>query len=45
MLGDPNPEQEPEPSPDTMNAIALSLCGGLAESRDVSLGTSDCEPF
>ncbi|XP_028380572.1 phosphatidate phosphatase LPIN3 isoform X1 [Phyllostomus discolor] len=37
ILGDPSPEQEPEPTPDTMNAIALSLCGGLADSRDISL--------
>ncbi|KAM5304104.1 phosphatidate phosphatase LPIN3 isoform 3-T4 [Glossophaga mutica] len=36
MLGDPSPEQEPEPTPDTVDAIALSLCGGLADSRDIS---------
>lgn len=45
MLGDPNPEQEPEPTLDTVDAIALSLCGGLADSRDISLGMSDHEPF
>ncbi|XP_015452654.1 phosphatidate phosphatase LPIN3 isoform X2 [Pteropus alecto] len=33
-LGDPSPEQEPEPTPDM---IVLSLCGGLADSRDISL--------
>ncbi|XP_036085298.1 phosphatidate phosphatase LPIN3 isoform X3 [Rousettus aegyptiacus] len=33
-LGDPSPEQEPEPTPDT---IVLSLCGGLADRRDISL--------
>ncbi|XP_016074858.1 PREDICTED: phosphatidate phosphatase LPIN3 isoform X2 [Miniopterus natalensis] len=37
MLGDPNPEQEPEPAPDTVDTIVLSLCGGLADSRDISL--------
>nr|KAF6471726.1 lipin 3 [Molossus molossus] len=36
-LGDPNPEQEPEPAPDTVDTVVLSLCGGLADSRDVSL--------
>lgn len=45
MLGDPNPEQEPEPAPDTVDTIVLSLCGGLADSRDISLGMSDHEPF
>ncbi|XP_054995307.1 phosphatidate phosphatase LPIN3 [Sorex araneus] len=34
--GDPNPEQEPEPSRDTVDTVALSLCGGLADSRDIS---------
>ncbi|XP_055977654.1 phosphatidate phosphatase LPIN3 [Sorex fumeus] len=33
---DPNPEQEPEPSRDTVDTVALSLCGGLADSRDIS---------
>ncbi|VFV16932.1 phosphatidate phosphatase lpin3 [Lynx pardinus] len=32
-LGDPNPEQQPEP---TLDMIVLSLCGGLADSRDIS---------
>ncbi|XP_025325873.1 phosphatidate phosphatase LPIN3 isoform X6 [Canis lupus familiaris] len=36
-LGDPNPEQEPEPTLDTVDMIELSLCGGLADSRDISL--------
>ena len=37
-LGDCNPKQEPEPTADTADAVALSLCGGLADSRDVSMG-------
>ncbi|KAG8513410.1 Phosphatidate phosphatase LPIN3 [Galemys pyrenaicus] len=36
-LGDPTPEQEPEHALDTPDKIALSLCGGLADSRDISL--------
>lgn len=36
-LRDSNPEQEPEPSLDTVDPIVLSLCGGLADSRDISL--------
>lgn len=36
-MGDPNPDQEAEPAPDTVNTIVLSLCGGLADSRDISL--------
>ncbi|XP_014399234.1 PREDICTED: phosphatidate phosphatase LPIN3 isoform X2 [Myotis brandtii] len=36
-MGDPNPEQEPEPTLDTVDTIVLSLCGGLADSRDISL--------
>lgn len=36
-MGDPNPEQEAEPTPDTVDTIVLSLCGGLADSRDISL--------
>lgn len=39
-LRDSNPEQEPEPSLDTVDPIVLSLCGGLADSRDISLGMS-----
>ncbi|KAM9590355.1 phosphatidate phosphatase LPIN3 isoform 1-T2 [Trichechus inunguis] len=37
LLGDPKPEHVPEPTPDTVDTIALSLCGGLADSRDISL--------
>lgn len=44
-MGDPNPEQEAEPAPDTVDTIVLSLCGGLADSRDISLGMSNREPF
>lgn len=33
---EPNPEPGPEPSVDTVDTIALSLCGGLADSRDIS---------
>lgn len=40
-LRDPNPEHEPEPTLDTVDTIALSLCGGLADSRDISLGMFD----
>ncbi|KAK2492101.1 hypothetical protein MC885_014716 [Smutsia gigantea] len=36
-LRDPNPEQDPEPTLDTVDTIVLSLCGGLADSRDISL--------
>ncbi|XP_045384415.1 phosphatidate phosphatase LPIN3 isoform X2 [Lemur catta] len=36
-LGDPNPKHVPEPPLDTVDTIALSLCGGLADSRDISL--------
>ncbi|XP_057168505.1 phosphatidate phosphatase LPIN3 isoform X3 [Ursus arctos] len=36
-LGDPNPEQEPEPSLDMVDMVALSLCGGLSDSGDISL--------
>ncbi|XP_003787647.1 phosphatidate phosphatase LPIN3 [Otolemur garnettii] len=36
-LGDSNPEHMPEPLPDTADTISLSLCGGLADSRDISL--------
>ncbi|KAF4023641.1 hypothetical protein G4228_015580 [Cervus hanglu yarkandensis] len=35
-LGDCNPEQEPEPAADTAGTVVLSLCGGLADGRDVS---------
>lgn len=43
-LRDPNPEHEPEPTLDTVDTIALSLCGGLADSRDISLGMFDYGP-
>lgn len=41
LLEDPNPKQEPEPTPDTVDTVVLSLCGGLADSRDISLGMFD----
>lgn len=31
----PNPEQEPEHTQGTVDVVALSLCGGLADSRDI----------
>lgn len=40
-LGDPSPEREPEPTPDVVAMITVSLCGGLADGRDISLGMSD----
>lgn len=43
-LRDPNPEHEPEPTLDTVDTIALSLCGGLADSWDISLGMFDYGP-
>uniref|UniRef100_F1SDV3 phosphatidate phosphatase n=1 Tax=Sus scrofa TaxID=9823 RepID=F1SDV3_PIG len=39
-LGDGSPQQEPEPSPDTVDTVdtvVLSLCGGLADSGDISV--------
>ncbi|XP_012908761.2 phosphatidate phosphatase LPIN3 isoform X3 [Mustela putorius furo] len=36
-LGDPSPEREPEPTPDVVAMITVSLCGGLADGRDISL--------
>ncbi|KAM4842262.1 phosphatidate phosphatase LPIN3 [Thomomys bottae] len=36
-LGNPNPEHVPDSLQDSMDTIALSLCGGLADSRDISL--------
>ncbi|XP_066090513.1 phosphatidate phosphatase LPIN3 isoform X1 [Saccopteryx bilineata] len=36
-LGDANTEQEPEPTLDAVDTIVLSLCGGLADSQDISL--------
>ncbi|XP_077024396.1 phosphatidate phosphatase LPIN3 isoform X2 [Tamandua tetradactyla] len=35
-LQDPSTEHMPEPTPDTVDTMALSLCGGLAESRDIN---------
>ncbi|XP_071067817.1 phosphatidate phosphatase LPIN3 isoform X2 [Dasypus novemcinctus] len=35
-LLDPSPGLVPEPAPDTVDTIALSLCGGLADSRDIN---------
>ncbi|XP_077634977.1 phosphatidate phosphatase LPIN3 [Crocuta crocuta] len=35
-LEDLNPEQEVEPTLDPVDMIVLSLCGGLADSRDIS---------
>uniref|UniRef100_A0A4X1TRN2 phosphatidate phosphatase n=1 Tax=Sus scrofa TaxID=9823 RepID=A0A4X1TRN2_PIG len=43
-LGDGSPQQEPEPSPDTVDTVdtvVLSLCGGLADSGDISVGMLD----
>uniref|UniRef100_G3UAX3 phosphatidate phosphatase n=1 Tax=Loxodonta africana TaxID=9785 RepID=G3UAX3_LOXAF len=37
LLENANPEHMPEPPPDTVDTIALSLCGGLADSQDISL--------
>ncbi|XP_006144205.1 phosphatidate phosphatase LPIN3 isoform X1 [Tupaia chinensis] len=37
LLGDSLPEHTPEPTADTVDTIALSLCGGLADSRDISI--------
>uniref|UniRef100_A0A8C6QIC1 phosphatidate phosphatase n=1 Tax=Nannospalax galili TaxID=1026970 RepID=A0A8C6QIC1_NANGA len=37
LLGNPIPEHIPESTLDSMDTIALSLCGGLADSRDISL--------
>ncbi|KAM5246736.1 phosphatidate phosphatase LPIN3 isoform 2-T2 [Ctenodactylus gundi] len=36
LLGNPNPQHVPEPTPDSADAIVLSLCGGLADSQDIS---------
>lgn len=35
---DPNPDPIAESTLDSVDKIALSLCGGLADSRDISLG-------
>ncbi|XP_069845864.1 phosphatidate phosphatase LPIN3 isoform X1 [Dipodomys merriami] len=37
LLGSPNLERVPESLQDSVDMIALSLCGGLADSRDISL--------
>lgn len=43
-LGDCNAEQEPEPAADTAGTVVLSLCGGLADGRDVSAGMLSSGP-
>uniref|UniRef100_A0A8C0ZLQ4 phosphatidate phosphatase n=1 Tax=Castor canadensis TaxID=51338 RepID=A0A8C0ZLQ4_CASCN len=37
LLRNPTPEHVPESAPDSVDTIALSLCGGLADSGDISL--------
>ncbi|XP_040588756.1 phosphatidate phosphatase LPIN3 isoform X2 [Mesocricetus auratus] len=37
LLENPNPEHIEEPTLDSVDKIALSLCGGLADTRDISL--------
>uniref|UniRef100_A0A8C5K5D5 phosphatidate phosphatase n=1 Tax=Jaculus jaculus TaxID=51337 RepID=A0A8C5K5D5_JACJA len=37
LLGNPNAELMPDDTPDSVDTVALSLCGGLADSRDISL--------
>lgn len=37
LLGNANPRHVPESTLDSVDTIALSLCGGLADSRDISL--------
>jgi hypothetical protein len=41
LLRNPTPEHVPESAPDSVDTIALSLCGGLADSGDISLGMFD----
>ncbi|XP_063104421.1 phosphatidate phosphatase LPIN3 isoform X2 [Cavia porcellus] len=36
LLGNPSSEHVPESTPDSASVIALSLCGGLADSRNIS---------
>ncbi|XP_023570662.1 phosphatidate phosphatase LPIN3 isoform X2 [Octodon degus] len=36
LLESSNPEQVPESTPDSVTVITLSLCGGLADSRNIS---------
>ena len=38
LLENPNPEHIGEPTLDSVDKVALSLCGGLAETRDIPLG-------
>ncbi|XP_041526655.1 phosphatidate phosphatase LPIN3 isoform X2 [Microtus oregoni] len=37
LLENPNPEHVGEPTLDSVDKVALSLCGGLAETRDIPL--------
>lgn len=37
LLENPNPEHVAEPTLDSVDKVALSLCGGLAETRDIPL--------
>ncbi|XP_006881594.1 PREDICTED: phosphatidate phosphatase LPIN3 [Elephantulus edwardii] len=37
LLGEPVLEHVPEPTLDVVDTVVLSLCGGLADSRDISL--------
>ncbi|KAM6147485.1 phosphatidate phosphatase LPIN3 [Erethizon dorsatum] len=36
LLGNPNPEHVPKCTPGSVNVVVLSLCGGLADSRNIS---------
>lgn len=38
LLENPNPEHRAECTLDLVDKIELSLCGGLADTRDISLG-------
>lgn len=38
LLENTNPEHITEATLDSADKIALSLCGGLADTRDISLG-------
>lgn len=46
LLENPNPEHVAEPALDSVDKVALSLCGGLAETRDIPLGMFKpwCQP-
>ncbi|XP_047397268.1 phosphatidate phosphatase LPIN3 isoform X4 [Sciurus carolinensis] len=37
LLGNSNPKHVPESTLDSVDAVTLSLCGGLADSRDIPL--------